>query len=202
MIPKENNFQQPGQRYRSWDPARQVRCGLQMWLLLCAACKLPVGGACSPMHHAQPTWTHMLHLLKPLFALCPLQDRFIQRVSDILLDPRCTQASSAHPPPLCRSCVAIVQATALHTLAVLRRSAVPAHLPCTKLLLLPLPLLLQIGCRCNLQLEPAQSEPAHPPPAHQPSLQEIRRVWLGMLSQCDQGLGQKLAAKLQAASAL
>jgi catalase len=51
-----------------------------------------------------------------------LQDRFIQRVCDILLDPRCTQ--------------------------------------------------------------------------------EIRRVWLGMLSQCDQGLGQKLAAKLQAASAL
>lgn len=33
-------------------------------------------------------------------------------------------------------------------------------------------------------------------------LQEIRRVWLGMLSQCDAGLGQKLAAKLQAAAAL
>jgi hypothetical protein len=33
-------------------------------------------------------------------------------------------------------------------------------------------------------------------------LQEIRRVWLGMLSQCDAGLGQKLAAKLQAKAAL
>ena len=35
-----------------------------------------------------------------------------------------------------------------------------------------------------------------------PALQEIRRVWLGMLSQCDAGLGQKLAAKLQAKAAL
>jgi len=25
VIPKENNFQQPGQRFRSFDPARQVR---------------------------------------------------------------------------------------------------------------------------------------------------------------------------------
>jgi hypothetical protein len=33
-------------------------------------------------------------------------------------------------------------------------------------------------------------------------LQEIRRVWLGMLSQCDRSLGDRLAAKLQAASAL
>lgn len=41
VIPKENNFQQPGQRYRSWDTARQ--------------------------------------------------DRFVQRVADILNDPRCTQ---------------------------------------------------------------------------------------------------------------
>ena len=128
------------------------------------------------------------------------QDRFIQRVSDILLDPRCTQASGAHlllcaaPALIWRKpwpCLRLLSCAAL---------AVPAHLPCTKPLL-PL-LLLQIGCSCNLQLEPAQSEPAHPPPAHQPSLQEIRRVWLGMLSQCDQGLGQKLAAKLQAASAL
>jgi hypothetical protein len=33
-------------------------------------------------------------------------------------------------------------------------------------------------------------------------VQEIRRIWLGMLSQCDKSLGQRLAAKLQAASAL
>ncbi|PSC73747.1 catalase isozyme 1 [Micractinium conductrix] len=72
VIPKENNFQQPGARYRSFDPARQ--------------------------------------------------DRFIARVADILLHPRTTQ--------------------------------------------------------------------------------EIRRVWLGMLSQCDSGLGQKLAAKLQAQAVL
>lgn len=34
------------------------------------------------------------------------------------------------------------------------------------------------------------------------AVQEIRRIWLGMLSQCDKSLGQRLAAKLQAASAL
>ena len=42
-----------------------------------------------------------------------------------------------------------------------------------------------------------------PPPPHTHTCccvaQEIRRIWLGMLSQCDAGLGQKLAAKLQAA---
>lgn len=31
-------------------------------------------------------------------------------------------------------------------------------------------------------------------------LQEVRRVWLGYMSQCDSTLGQKLAAKVQAAS--
>ena len=31
---------------------------------------------------------------------------------------------------------------------------------------------------------------------------EIRRVWCGYLSQCDQGLGQRIAAKLSAQSAL
>ena len=31
-------------------------------------------------------------------------------------------------------------------------------------------------------------------------LQEVRRVWLGYMSQCDSNLGQKLAAKVQAAS--
>lgn len=29
-------------------------------------------------------------------------------------------------------------------------------------------------------------------------LQEVRRVWLGYMSQCDSTLGQKLAAKCQA----
>ena len=29
-------------------------------------------------------------------------------------------------------------------------------------------------------------------------LQEVRRVWLGYMSQCDSTLGQKLAAKVQA----
>eukprot|EP00887_Chlorella_sp_A99_P007959 scaffold12.g7959.t1 len=72
VIPKENNFQQPGERFRSWDPARQ--------------------------------------------------QRFINRVADMLLDPRCTQ--------------------------------------------------------------------------------EIRRVWLGYLTQSDKGLGQQLAAKLQLGGAL
>lgn len=67
VIPKENNFQQPGERYRSWDPARQ--------------------------------------------------GRFIQRVADMLGDPRCTR--------------------------------------------------------------------------------EIRRIWIGYLTEADQGLGAKLAAKLQ-----
>jgi catalase len=73
VIPKENNFQQPGERYRSWDAARQ--------------------------------------------------QRFVERISnELLLHPRTTQ--------------------------------------------------------------------------------EIRRIWLGMLSQCDAGLGRAVAAKLQAASAL
>lgn len=31
-------------------------------------------------------------------------------------------------------------------------------------------------------------------------MQEVRRVWLGYMSQCDSTLGQKLAAKVQAAS--
>ncbi|KAL4858318.1 Catalase isozyme 2 [Chlorella vulgaris] len=37
---------------------------------------------------------------------------------------------------------------------------------------------------------------------HPRTTKEIRRIWLGMLSQCDKSLGQRLAAKLQAASAL
>jgi catalase len=69
MIPKENNFQQPGERFRSWDPARQ--------------------------------------------------DRFIKRITEMLTAPRVTQ--------------------------------------------------------------------------------EVRRVWLGYLGQCDATLGQKLAAKVQQA---
>lgn len=69
MIPKENNFQQPGHRFRSWDPARQ--------------------------------------------------DRFIKRITEMLTAPRVTQ--------------------------------------------------------------------------------EVRRVWLGYLAQCDATLGQKLAAKVQQA---
>lgn len=32
--------------------------------------------------------------------------------------------------------------------------------------------------------------------------QEVRRVWVGYLSQCDSGLGQKVAAKLQSNGAL
>lgn len=73
VIAKENNFQQPGVRFRSWDPARQ--------------------------------------------------QRFIDRLTgDILLDPRCTA--------------------------------------------------------------------------------EIRRVWVGYLSQCDKNLGQRVAAKLQGAGAM
>jgi catalase len=32
--------------------------------------------------------------------------------------------------------------------------------------------------------------------------QEIRRIWVGYLSQCDAGLGQRLAARLQQAAAL
>ena len=35
-----------------------------------------------------------------------------------------------------------------------------------------------------------------------PPLQEVRRVWVGYLSQCDSSLGQKVAAKLQANGAL
>jgi catalase len=72
IIPKENNFQQPGERFRSWDPARQ--------------------------------------------------ERFIVRLSGMLSDPRCTQ--------------------------------------------------------------------------------EIRRVWVGYMSQADPQLGQRIAAKLQANGAL
>ncbi len=34
------------------------------------------------------------------------------------------------------------------------------------------------------------------------ALQEVRRVWVGYLAQCDSGLGQKVAAKLQANGAL
>ena len=33
-------------------------------------------------------------------------------------------------------------------------------------------------------------------------VQEIRRIWLGYLSQCDPKLGQKVAQKLQSAGAL
>ena len=33
-------------------------------------------------------------------------------------------------------------------------------------------------------------------------LQEIRRVWVGYMTQADRKLGQKLAAKLQQSSAL
>lgn len=72
VIAKENNFEQPGVRYRSWDAARQ--------------------------------------------------QRFVGRVADMLLDPRCTR--------------------------------------------------------------------------------EIRRIWVGYLSQCDAGLGQKLAVRLQQGGAL
>ena len=49
---------------------------------------------------------------------------------------------------------------------------------------------------------PSPTAPPARPLRAPPALQEIRRVWLGMLSQCDAGLGQKLAAKLQAQSAL
>ena len=72
VIAKENNFAQPGARFRSFDPARQ--------------------------------------------------ERFVGRLGDMLLDPRCTQ--------------------------------------------------------------------------------EIRRVWVGYMTQCDAGLGRRLAAKLQAAGAM
>ncbi|GAB4823505.1 hypothetical protein N2152v2_010551 [Parachlorella kessleri] len=72
VIGKENNFKQPGERFRSFDPARQ--------------------------------------------------ERFVTRIADLLLHPRCTQ--------------------------------------------------------------------------------EIRRVWVGYMSQCDASLGQRLAAKLRAQSAL
>lgn len=72
IIPKENNFQQPGERFRSWDPARQ--------------------------------------------------ERFIARLSGMLSDPRCTA--------------------------------------------------------------------------------EIRRVWVGYMSQADVKLGQRIAAKLQANGAM
>ena len=34
------------------------------------------------------------------------------------------------------------------------------------------------------------------------ALQEIRRIWVGYMTQCDAELGRKLAAKLQAMSAL
>jgi len=34
------------------------------------------------------------------------------------------------------------------------------------------------------------------------AVQEIRRIWVGYLSQCDADLGRKLAAKLQSMSAL
>ena len=33
-------------------------------------------------------------------------------------------------------------------------------------------------------------------------VQEIRRIWVGYLSQCDPKLGQKVAHKLQSAGAL
>lgn len=71
-----------------------------------------------------------------------------------------------------------------------------------------------VASRCVGELQRCEALPRHarpdpstrpllPTPAHCPCpLQEIRRVWLGMLSQCDQSLGQKVAAKLQAASAL
>ena len=34
------------------------------------------------------------------------------------------------------------------------------------------------------------------------AVQEIRRIWVGYMTQCDAELGRKLAAKLQAMSAL
>ena len=33
-------------------------------------------------------------------------------------------------------------------------------------------------------------------------LQEVRRVWLGYMSQCDASLGQRIAAKVQAAGSM
>ena len=35
-----------------------------------------------------------------------------------------------------------------------------------------------------------------------PALQEVRRVWLGYMSQCDASLGQRIAAKVQAAGSM
>ena len=32
--------------------------------------------------------------------------------------------------------------------------------------------------------------------------QEVRRVWLGYMSQCDASLGQRIAAKVQAAGSM
>lgn len=40
------------------------------------------------------------------------------------------------------------------------------------------------------------------PPSHPPLPQEIRRVWVGYATNADAGMGQRLAAKLAAASAL
>ena len=34
------------------------------------------------------------------------------------------------------------------------------------------------------------------------TVQEIRRIWVGYMTQCDQELGRKLAAKLHSMSAL
>ena len=34
------------------------------------------------------------------------------------------------------------------------------------------------------------------------ALQEVRRVWLGYMSQCDASLGQRIAAKVQAAGSM
>lgn len=136
VIPKENNFQQPGQRYRSWDPARQ--------------------------------------------------DRFVQRVSDVLNDPRCTQVGSAR-----------ARHAAQPQIGRFGDVGSDCEKGCPRRCCHPRPL---------LSMPRLYGRGACPPSARPTQrtllprlLQEIRRVWLGMLSQCDAGMGQKVAAKLQAA---
>lgn len=188
VIPKENNFQQPGQRYRSWDPARQVRCCSRR---AACPCLLRFRGACAAaLLLPVPRWrcrrrgsrapaasgSQSPTLIMPLMCTC-----------------HCRSASSSASPTCCWT-------RAAHRSAQLRCLFValpiqPAWgVAAAEQLLLDFTAPRWPKCQC---LRPTLLPPHCPAPP-----QEIRRVWLGMLSQCDQGLGQKLAAKLQAASAL
>ena len=161
MILQENNFQQPGERYRSWDPRRRERFVNRISEVVGHPRTTKVRFLSNPVMHSAALMCTDIEMTMKLIS--SFASRIMQLWLCLLCHIHITYYWACQFCHLCKFAV-------------------------TRLVSM-WPILLWVFARALILIVDVY-------------LQEIRRIWIGYLSQCDVELGRKVAAKLQSQGSL